>query len=102
MKKIAAVIVTATALAFGMPGAPRLAWAVDFSPSGKIQGLAGAGLGFDKKNAGDFLLGNLRLDGSLKMYEGDCSAFIDGFLMGWPCLGMRQPCSCRARAPCYS
>ena len=27
---------------------------------------------------------------------------IDGFLMGWPCLGMRQPCSCRARAPCYS
>lgn len=82
MKKIAAVIVTAAALAFGLPGAPRLAWAVDFSPSGKIQGLAGVGLGFDKKNAGDFLLGNLRLDGSLKMYEGDCSAFIDGFLMG--------------------
>lgn len=82
MKKIAAVIVTAAALAFGLPGAPRLAWAVDFSPSGKIQGLAGVELGFDKKNAGDFLLGNLRLDGSLKMYEGDCSAFIDGFLMG--------------------
>lgn len=82
MKKIAAVIVTAAALALGLPGAPRLAWAVDFSPSGKIQGLAGVGLGFDKKNAGDFLLGNLRLDGSLKMYEGDCSAFIDGFLMG--------------------
>lgn len=82
MKKIAAVIVTAAALALGMPGAPRLACAVDFSPSGKIQGLAGVGLGFDKKNAGDFLLGNLRLDGSLKMYEGDCSAFIDGFLMG--------------------
>lgn len=82
MKKIAAVIVTAAALAFGLPGAPRLAWAVDFSSSGKIQGLAGVGLGFDKKNAGDFLLGNLRLDGSLKMYEGDCSAFIDGFLMG--------------------
>jgi hypothetical protein len=82
MKKISAVIVTAAALALGLPVAPRLAWAVDFSPSGKIQGFAGVGLGFDKKNAGDFLLGNLRLDGSLKMYEDDCSAFIDGFLMG--------------------
>ena len=82
MKKISAVIAIAAALALGTAGAPRSVWAVDFSPSGKIQGLAGVGLGFDKKNAGDFLLGNLRLDGSLKMYEGDCSAFIDGFLMG--------------------
>lgn len=82
MKKIAAVFSLFAALALANTAAPRSAWAVDFSPSGKIQGLAGAGLGFDKKNAGDFLLGNLRLDGSLKMYEGDCSAFIDGFLMG--------------------
>lgn len=82
MKKIAAVFSIAAALALANTTAPRSAWAVDFSPAGKIQGLAGVGLGFDKKNAGDFLLGNLRLDGSLKMYEGDCSAFIDGFLMG--------------------
>ena len=82
MKKIAAVFALFAALVLANTAAPRSAWAVDFSPSGKIQGLAGVGLGFDKKNAGDFLLGNLRLDGSLKMYEGDCSAFIDGFLMG--------------------
>lgn len=82
MKKIAAVFSLFAALALANTAAPRSAWAVDFSPSGKIQGLAGAGLGFDKKNAGDFLLGNLRLDDSLKIYEGDASAFIDGFLMG--------------------
>lgn len=82
MKKIAAVFSLFAALALANTAAPRSAWAVDFSPSGKIQGLAGAGLGFDKKNAGGFLLGNLRLDGSLKIYEGDASAFIDGFLMG--------------------
>ena len=82
MKKIAAAFSLAAALALANTAAPSSAWAVDFSPSGKIQGLAGVGLGFDKKNAGDFLLGNLRLDGSLKIYEGDASAFIDGFLMG--------------------
>ena len=82
MKKIAAAFSLAAALALANTAAPSRAWAVDFSPSGKIQGLAGVGLGFDKKNAGDFLLGNLRLDGSLKIYEGDASAFIDGFLMG--------------------
>lgn len=82
MKKTAAVFALFAALVLTNTAAPRSAWAVDFSPSGKIQGLAGAGLGFDKKNAGGFLLGNLRLDGSLKIYEGDASAFIDGFLMG--------------------
>ena len=82
MKKIAAAFSLFAALVLANTAAPRSAWAVDFSPSGKIQGLAGVGLGFDKKNAGGFLLGNLRLDGSLKIYEGDASAFIDGFLMG--------------------
>ena len=82
MKKLAAAFSLFAALALANTAAPRSAWAVDFSPSGKIQALAGVGLGFDKKNAGGFLLGNLRLDGSLKIYEGDASAFIDGFLMG--------------------
>ena len=79
MKKNAAVLAIAAAIALGKAGESKQAWALDFSPAGKVQALAGMGLGYCGKNAGDFLLGNLRLDSSLKIYQDDFSAFMDFF-----------------------
>ncbi|MCR5764256.1 MAG: hypothetical protein K6G00_12825 [Treponema sp.] len=54
--------------------------AQEFSPSGGIKCIAGAGMPQTHDNAGEFLTGTSTLYGSLKIFGANSSAYIDGSL----------------------
>nr|MCR4823338.1 hypothetical protein [Treponema sp.] len=53
-------------------------FALDYSPSGELSAICGAGLPWTEENSGRFLAGNLCAGGSLKVYGENTSAYIEG------------------------